>query len=116
MVVRVRPTQDPVRQTHVLDKHTLQIKGKTFAFDRVAQQASQEDMFLWAAKPIAERVLQGYNGTVFAYGQTASGKTHTMSGNLDCPENMGLIPRTLQFLFESIEEIEETVEKNFGFS
>ena len=45
-------------------------------------------MYDVAAKPILEQVLRGYNGTIFAYGQTASGKTYTMQG-IDVYENAG---------------------------
>ena len=38
-------------------------------------------------------VLSGYNGTIFAYGQTSSGKTHTMEGIIDDPNMQGIIPR-----------------------
>jgi kinesin family protein 3/17 len=40
----------------------------------------QERVFKQAALPIIESVLEGYNGTIFAYGQTGTGKTHTMEG------------------------------------
>jgi chromosomal replication initiation ATPase DnaA len=40
----------------------------------------QENVFKQAALPIIESVLEGYNGTIFAYGQTGTGKTHTMEG------------------------------------
>jgi Cdc6-like AAA superfamily ATPase len=41
----------------------------------------QENLFKQAALPIIESVLEGYNGTIFAYGQTGTGKTHTMEGD-----------------------------------
>jgi type II secretory ATPase GspE/PulE/Tfp pilus assembly ATPase PilB-like protein len=41
-------------------------------------------------KDIVTSVCEGYNGTIFAYGQTSSGKTHTMIGVQDHPENMGI--------------------------
>ncbi len=40
-----------------------------------------------------DNVLDGYNGTIFAYGQTGCGKTHTMMGN-NTEEGKGIIPRT----------------------
>ena len=43
--------------------------------------------------PPRSQVLSGYESTVFAYGQTGTGKTHTMEGNIDVPEDMGVIPR-----------------------
>ena len=61
--------------------------------------------------PIIDDVLQGYNGTIFAYGQTGAGKTYTIHGpGLEHPghENSnlygfrGLLPRALEFVFNSI--------------
>ena len=50
-----------------------------FTFDRVFNtDTTQEMIYDYAAKPIVEDVLKGYNGTIFAYGQTSSGKTFTM--------------------------------------
>jgi hypothetical protein len=46
--------------------------------------------------------LEGYNGTIFAYGQTGTGKTHTMEGKQDSI-NMGIIPRTFEHIFKVIE-------------
>lgn len=51
--------------------------------------ATQEEMYAVAARPIVEDFLEGYNGTVLAYGQTASGKTYTVEGILDDPEKQG---------------------------
>ena len=41
-------------------------------------------------------VLSGYNGTIFAYGQTSSGKTHTMEGVINDPGLQGIIPRLVE--------------------
>ena len=49
-----------------------------------------------------ESVLEGYNGTIFAYGQTGTGKTHTMEGKESPPELNGIIPRTFNHIFQSI--------------
>uniref|UniRef100_A0AAY4A4L9 Kinesin-like protein n=1 Tax=Denticeps clupeoides TaxID=299321 RepID=A0AAY4A4L9_9TELE len=55
------------------------IGGKPYAFDRVFQSnTSQEQVYNDCAQKIVKDVLEGYNGTIFAYGQTSSGKTHTM--------------------------------------
>lgn len=52
-----------------------------YLFDKVFKpNASQEKVFDESAKSIVSDVLAGYNGTIFAYGQTSSGKTHTMEG------------------------------------
>ena len=54
----------------------------------------QEKVFKQAALPIIESVLEGYNGTIFAYGQTGTGKTHTMEGIETEELQRGIIPRT----------------------
>jgi kinesin family protein 5 len=60
-------------------KHCLFIQGKVYVFDKVFRpDATQEKVYNEAAKEIVKDVLSGYNGTIFAYGQTSSGKTHTM--------------------------------------
>jgi Kinesin motor domain len=52
--------------------------------------------------PLVESVLEGYNGTIFAYGQTGAGKTHTMEGYPDPPELRGIIPNSFQHIFDKI--------------
>ena len=55
------------------------LSGKIFTFDRVFRpDATQEMIYNATAKDIVQDVLCGYNGTIFAYGQTSSVKTHTM--------------------------------------
>ena len=50
-------------------------------------------------------MLKGYNGTIFAYGQTSSGKTHTMEGpDIDDKENKGVIPRIIENIFDYIDD------------
>lgn len=71
--------------------------------------ANQSMLYLDVAKPILLEVLQGYNGTIFAYGQTGTGKTYTMEGDLASlggtfSAHAGLIPRTLHALFEQLAE------------
>lgn len=63
----------------------------------------QISIFQQAALPIIESVLEGYNGTVFAYGQTGTGKTHTMEGDKDDFDQKGVIPRTFEHIISSIE-------------
>uniref|UniRef100_A0A8C1HNI9 Kinesin-like protein n=1 Tax=Cyprinus carpio carpio TaxID=630221 RepID=A0A8C1HNI9_CYPCA len=58
---------------------TVVISGKPYIFDRVfPPNTTQEQVYDTCAKQIVKDVLDGYNGTIFAYGQTSSGKTHTM--------------------------------------
>ena len=54
------------------------------------------------ARPIVENVLKGYNGTIFAYGQTGTGKTYTMSGEMDQPDKRGIIPNSFVHIFDHI--------------
>uniref|UniRef100_A0AAX7SCV7 Kinesin-like protein n=1 Tax=Astatotilapia calliptera TaxID=8154 RepID=A0AAX7SCV7_ASTCA len=55
------------------------LMGKPYYFDRVFQsKTTQEEFYNAVAQKIVKDVLEGYNGTIFAYGQTSSGKTHTM--------------------------------------
>jgi chromosomal replication initiation ATPase DnaA len=53
--------------------------------------SQQNDVFETIALPIVESALQGYSGTILAYGPTSSGKTHTMRGSSDT--GRGIMPR-----------------------
>jgi kinesin family protein 18/19 len=81
------------------------VKDQTFAFDRVFDDTtSQADIYESTAKPLLDNVLEGYNATVFAYGATGCGKTHTITGTSSDP---GIIFLTMQELFEKINERNE---------
>ncbi|KAJ4368569.1 tubulin-dependent ATPase kip3 [Didymella sp. IMI 355093] len=81
------------------------VKDQTFAFDRVFDDTtSQADIYESTAKPLLDNVLDGYNATVFAYGATGCGKTHTITGT---PSDPGIIFLTMQELFEKISERSE---------
>lgn len=80
--------------------------------------ATQQDVFLCVAKRIVEDSADGFNGTIFAYGQTGSGKTHTMLGPSDSwsePSKKGLIPRSVEYLFELLDAKTKECQK-FTFS
>jgi hypothetical protein len=53
---------------------------------------------------LVESVIQGYNGTIFAYGQTGCGKTHTMLGIPTDPKEAGIIPKCFEQIFGFIDE------------
>ncbi|ETE72331.1 Kinesin-1 heavy chain [Ophiophagus hannah] len=90
---------------------TVVIASKPYAFDHVFQShTSQEQVYNDCAKKIVKDVLEGYNGTIFAYGQTSSGKTHTMEGKLHDPDGMGIIPRIVQDIFNYIYSMDENLE------
>ncbi len=76
----------------------------TFQFKRVFQEAAtQEEVFDTVAKNIIDSFLEGYNATIFAYGQTSSGKTHTIEGNGRKYSDRGIIPRSLSYIFREVE-------------
>lgn len=54
-----------------------------------------------------DKVLEGYNGTILAYGQTGTGKTYTMTGNPDSPQARGIIPNTFAHIFGHISKCQE---------
>uniref|UniRef100_A0A3Q4GZT2 Kinesin-like protein n=1 Tax=Neolamprologus brichardi TaxID=32507 RepID=A0A3Q4GZT2_NEOBR len=76
---------------------------KVFTFDSVyGWNSKQSDIYDDAVRPLVESVLQGFNGTIFAYGQTGTGKTHTMQGVSNDPERRGVIPNSFQHIFTQI--------------
>jgi len=78
---------------------------KTFAYDSVFDEScSQQLVYDETAFPLVESVLQGYNGTVFAYGQTGCGKTYTMVGVQSDPDLRGIIPNSFSHIFSYIGE------------
>uniref|UniRef100_A0A3B3BH09 Kinesin-like protein n=1 Tax=Oryzias melastigma TaxID=30732 RepID=A0A3B3BH09_ORYME len=90
---------------------TVIVGGKPYAFDRVfPTNTTQEQVYNTCAKQIVKDVLCGYNGTIFAYGQTSSGKTHTMEGKLHDPHQMGIIPRIAEDIFNHIFAMDENLE------
>ncbi|KAM6978040.1 kinesin-like protein KIF3A isoform 2-T2 [Aplochiton taeniatus] len=80
---------------------------KTFTFDTVfGQDSKQLDVYNLTARPIIDSVLEGYNGTIFAYGQTGTGKTFTMEGVRAVPELRGIIPNSFAHVFGHIAKAE----------
>uniref|UniRef100_A0AAQ4RD48 Kinesin-like protein n=1 Tax=Gasterosteus aculeatus aculeatus TaxID=481459 RepID=A0AAQ4RD48_GASAC len=117
VLCRFRPLNQSeiVRGDHFIPKFqgddTVLVGGKSYAFDRVfPTNTTQEQVYNTCAKQIVKDVLGGYNGTIFAYGQTASGKTHTMEGKLHDPHQMGIIPRIAEDIFNHIFAMDENLE------
>nr|XP_034968217.1 centromere-associated protein E isoform X1 [Zootoca vivipara] len=108
--VRVRPLiaregADPEDKRNILwktEECTIsQVDGtKSFTFDRVFHSSDNTtEVYKGVAASIIKSAVQGYNGTIFAYGQTASGKTYTMLGTKDCP---GILLMAINDVFNSI--------------
>ncbi|XP_015683963.1 kinesin-like protein KIF3C, partial [Protobothrops mucrosquamatus] len=77
--------------------------AKTFTFDAVYDATSkQADLYDETVRPLIDSVLQGFNGTIFAYGQTGTGKTYTMQGVWADPEKRGVIPISFEHIFTHI--------------
>uniref|UniRef100_A0A452HXZ6 Kinesin-like protein n=1 Tax=Gopherus agassizii TaxID=38772 RepID=A0A452HXZ6_9SAUR len=90
---------------------SVMLGGKPYVFDRVfPPNTTQEQVYHACAMQIVKDVLAGYNGTIFAYGQTSSGKTHTMEGKLHDPQLMGIIPRIARDIFNHIYAMDENLE------
>ncbi|GJQ10929.1 hypothetical protein GpartN1_g2720.t1 [Galdieria partita] len=77
----------------------------SYAFDRIfTPEDNNAVVFEEAASSVVDSVVDGYNGTIFAYGQTSSGKTHTMLGT---SEDRGIIPLSIYQVFERLDKIDE---------
>ncbi|CAM4528769.1 unnamed protein product [Lepidochelys olivacea] len=77
--------------------------AKTFTFDAVYDASSkQADLYDETVRPLIDSVLQGFNGTIFAYGQTGTGKTYTMQGAWTDSEKRGIVPNSFEHVFTHI--------------
>lgn len=65
------------------------------------ESCTQEDIYEMTAAPIVSGVLEGINGTIFAYGQTGTGKTYTMDNVPEGPDR-GIVPRAFEHIFDYI--------------
>lgn len=87
---------------------TGNIVTKSFRFDRVFDKdATQLDLYKCTAFPIVDKVMRGYNGTIFAYGQTGTGKTYTMMGKENRIEDKGIVPNAFAHIFGQIAKYNE---------
>uniref|UniRef100_A0A1B6FBV9 Kinesin-like protein n=1 Tax=Cuerna arida TaxID=1464854 RepID=A0A1B6FBV9_9HEMI len=76
---------------------------KVFSFDRVFDyNCSQQEIYNAVVRPLVISILDGFNCTVFAYGQSSAGKTYTMEGILNEDKYKGIIPRTFEQIFDHI--------------
>mgnify|MGYP003887095805 FL=1 len=119
VVVRVRPanaiemkaSSPPVVQVQSQDNSVTVVKGSgktqqrnVFKFDHVfGTYATQKDIFDQTLAPIVDDVLSGVESTVFAYGQTGTGKTYTMEGHINDEDQKGVIPRAVEAIFRKLQ-------------
>ncbi|WWC94177.1 hypothetical protein V866_001016 [Kwoniella sp. B9012] len=106
--------QDPSENRRGAFMAGRRYKNRKYVFDQVfSMEASQEEVFERTAKPLLPGVLDGYNATVFAYGATGCGKTHTISGTEEEP---GIIVRTMRELFDLVEDTKLQYDTYFQMS
>jgi hypothetical protein len=121
--VRIRPLNSTERARnesgccyceHKTKKIIIEKPGeekKEFCFDFVYDHDSRQiDVFNEAAKPIIDSVMTGYNGTIFAYGQTGTGKTFTMEGVPEDNDLKGINTRSFERVFEGVNQSAQNVE------
>jgi kinesin family member 5 len=73
-------------------------------------KSRQADIFEFSIRSTVSDVLAGYNGTVFAYGQTGAGKSYTMMGDMEDVQNKGIIPRIVEQLFAAFQTAPQHME------
>ena len=113
---RIRPSKNPLSNIEINDNE-IQVKITkseqglinhqkelhTFHFDAIfGDESSQVQVFDTFALPTIKHVLMGYHGTLFVYGQTGTGKTFSMTGGNDNFQERGVMPRTLEYIFNEI--------------
>ncbi|KAG8649247.1 kinesin-like protein KIN-5B [Manihot esculenta] len=124
VLLRCRPLSDEEQRTNVAkviscNEHKREVTvlqsvankqvDRVFTFDKVfGPKAQQRSIYDQAIAPIVNEVLEGFNCTVFAYGQTGTGKTYTMEGGMrnkggDLPAEAGVIPRAVRQIFDTLE-------------
>ena len=93
-----------IREVH--NASVAGIQGKEYVYDHVfGPKNSTFDVYERVAKPLIEKSMEGFNGTIFAYGQTSSGKTHTLMGNDSDP---GINIHAVKQVFSQIADTQNT--------
>ncbi|KAK5165843.1 tubulin-dependent ATPase kip3 [Saxophila tyrrhenica] len=109
------PEDNPVQRfSRTFNPGGKRTKDQTFAFDKVFDEnTTQGDVYEATTKNLLDSVLDGYNATVFAYGATGCGKTHTITGTAQQP---GIIFMTMQELFEKVDDLQSEKESEITLS
>ncbi|GAB4833750.1 hypothetical protein Ancab_031999 [Ancistrocladus abbreviatus] len=108
-IPKVITCNEPKREVNVSQSIANKQVDRVFTFDKVfGPRAQQRSIYDQAISPVVDEVLDGYNCTVFAYGQTGTGKTYTMEGEMrskggELPAEAGVIPRAVRQIFDTLE-------------
>ncbi|KAK6942917.1 Diaminopimelate epimerase, DapF [Dillenia turbinata] len=108
-VPKVISCDEHKREVTVLQNIANKQVDRVYNFDKVfGPKAQQRSIYDQAIVPIVNEVLEGFNCTVFAYGQTGTGKTYTMEGGMrtkvrELPAEAGVIPRAVRQIFDTLE-------------
>ncbi|KAI9350200.1 P-loop containing nucleoside triphosphate hydrolase protein [Obelidium mucronatum] len=114
VVIRVRPLND--RETQTGQANVWLVSGaniclekergsQPFSFDNVYNnQATTADIYAGSSRDLIDSCCEGVNATIFAYGQTSSGKTYTMSGDRNAP---GMISLAINHIFDRINKSDD---------
>lgn len=86
--------------SHILNCNTADPLLLLSFLQILPEDSVQADVYQAAVQPVVEDVLNGYNGTIMAYGQTGAGKTYTLSSIQ--PDAIGMIPRAAAEVFAHI--------------
>lgn len=101
-VVECFPSRGAVEITNPNAKDSRESK-KSFQYDAVYDWDScQDDIYEETVRALVTSVLDGFNGTIFAYGQTGTGKTYTMEGCKSDLTQKGIIPKSFEHIFSHI--------------
>ena len=115
----INDTTIGIYSTKELKDKDSQIPGNLiFKYDKVFKSdSSQNEIYENVGKRIVDDVMEGYNGTIFAYGQSGSGKTYTMYGP-DIFDDIykGIIPRIVEDIFNYVEKADDNIDFQFKLS
>ena len=93
----------PNRQVSISNPNEPSEQPKSFTYDGAYDEHTQQRNFYEeSCFGIVESVLEGFNGTIFAYGQTGCGKSFTMQGPPGGPDMRGVIPNSFSHIFDSV--------------
>ena len=88
---------------HQVDQRDGAVANSAYAFDNVlSPDVTTADLFDLVGRRLALGAVEGFNGTIFAYGQTASGKTFTMQGT---DRNPGILRLSIQTIFDAMRAV-----------